>query len=80
MAQGLLCSLSADSSRWNGGLGFALALGGVAVVDLATKIALVLHEARMSKDVVTKIVKSIVEELALERVDLGLTWKILLEK
>ena len=48
--------------------------------DLATEVTLVLQEAGVGEDAVTKIVKPIVEELTLERVDLGLAWKVLLKK
>ena len=66
LAEGLLGSLATNSSRGNGRLGLALALGRIGVVDLATQVTLVLQEAWMSEDTIPKVIKSVVEKLALE--------------
>ena len=42
-------------------------------------MTLVLQEARVGKDTITKVVKSVVEKLTLEGVDLGLTWEVLVQ-
>jgi len=43
-------------------------------------MTLVLQEARVGEDAFAQVVKSVVEELALERVDLSLTGKVLLKQ